>query len=386
MQFIDSKSLLYSDTLVPDIFISDYLPELRSDYVKIYIYCLFLSGKSSTPATSDLARILGFSEDTVKKGLRDLNERGLLLWNGGDIVIRDIKEKKILEMYRLKSTSTPEEANAHSNRDNGRRQAIHSIQTTFFSGVMSPIWLTDIDMWFERYGFEPEVMLMLFQHCCDNNGLSRAYIAQVALDWHRRKIRNVFDVERYMREYKAMKTVSGKIRKKLKLHKPLDVYHEETVDKWVNQYQFPFEIIELALRRSLSAPNAGFTYYDKILTDWYSRGLDTPDKIFADQNKFRSQFDKDKNDRETMPDGFQKGSPSKFSGGSDVSYRQKRFDQRDYDGNYFDRFVSKDFGWDDAQQSLDIDGSDTQSADEIDTEEETVGIPETPDVNRESSE
>jgi len=43
MIFEACKSILYSDTLVPDIFITEYMPSMSSDYVKVYLYCLFLS-------------------------------------------------------------------------------------------------------------------------------------------------------------------------------------------------------------------------------------------------------------------------------------------------------------------------------------------------------
>ena len=39
----NDKSLLFSETLFPDIFFSEYLPELPSDYLKLYLYISFLS-------------------------------------------------------------------------------------------------------------------------------------------------------------------------------------------------------------------------------------------------------------------------------------------------------------------------------------------------------
>jgi len=41
MFFESCKSILYSDTLVPDIFITEYMPLLSSDSVKVYLYSLF---------------------------------------------------------------------------------------------------------------------------------------------------------------------------------------------------------------------------------------------------------------------------------------------------------------------------------------------------------
>ena len=39
------------------------------------------------------------------------------------------------------------------------------------------------------------------------------------------------------------------------------------------------DVIELALKRSVYKANAGFKYYDEILTDWYQKGFTTPEAI-----------------------------------------------------------------------------------------------------------
>lgn len=39
------------------------------------------------------------------------------------------------------------------------------------------------------------------------------------------------------------------------------------------------DIIELALKRSVLKANAGFKYYDDILSDWHAKGLTTKEEI-----------------------------------------------------------------------------------------------------------
>jgi len=59
---------------------------------------------------------------------------------------------------------------------------------------MSPSWYTDIDAWFDRYKFDEDVMLALFQYCFDHKGLIKPYIEKVAESWKNRNIRNAFDL------------------------------------------------------------------------------------------------------------------------------------------------------------------------------------------------
>jgi len=289
MRIIDYKTLLYSDTLVPDIFINEYLPALKSEYVKIYLYCLFLAGKNREPSVQDLARILDIPLDTVKKGLHFMDNLNIISWTQDGIIIKDLKETEINRFYRPKTTSTPEEASANGRLNIRRRQVIDAINNEFFSGVMSPSWYGDIDLWFEQYGFEEDVMLLLFQHCRDNNALTKPYIAKVAESMHAKSVRNSYDFDRYIREYEEMKSVGRQIQKQLKLRRRLDVYQEAFVDKWTNTYGFSFDIIEVALRRTVDRPDAAFNYFDRILTDWHKQGLDTLEKVQADQKRYKAE-------------------------------------------------------------------------------------------------
>ena len=38
----NEKSLLFSETMIPDIFFSEYLSQIPGDYLKIYLYISFL--------------------------------------------------------------------------------------------------------------------------------------------------------------------------------------------------------------------------------------------------------------------------------------------------------------------------------------------------------
>jgi len=339
MRYTDFRSLLYSDTLVPDIFINEYLPALKSEYVKIYIYCLFLVGRNRSPAVQDLSRLLDIPLETVKKGLHFMHNLNILSWTEEGIVIKDLKEIEINKLYRAKSTSTPEEAAESGMLNIRRRQVIEAINNKFFSGVMSPSWYGDIDLWFEQYGFEEAVMFLLFQHCGDNGALSKPYIAKVAENMHIRGVKNSYDFDRYIREYEQMKTASEKIYKKLKLRRRLDVYQEEYVDKWINIYGFSFDIIEIALRKTTDRPDAAFKYFDSILNDWFKRGLDTVEKVEADQKRYK----------EDNAANFKQSVRSEAPDSARQNVRRDaqsrgNFTQRDYDDATLERFETSEFG------------------------------------------
>lgn len=279
MLFEAYKSILYSDTLIPDIFITEYMPMMSADSLKVYVYCLFLSKYGKNASMDEFAKNLGMETDKVKEAISNLENLGVLTWKMDGIVLHDLKEKEIKKLYRLKSTSSPEEAANNFDKNKKRNEIIYTINNSFFQGVMSPSWYTDIDAWFDRYKFDEDVMLALFQHCFDHKGLVKAYIEKVAESWKSRNIRNSFDLDNYSIEYKKFKDVRLAIIKKLKLGRNLTEYEDAYVEKWVMDYKYNFDIIELALRKTTSKTNPNFNYINSIITNWYTNGLKTKEEI-----------------------------------------------------------------------------------------------------------
>lgn len=279
MLFESYKSILYSDTMIPDIFITEYMPMISADSLKVYVYCLFLSKHGKNASVEEFAKNLGVDTDKIKESLSNLENLGVLSWKIDGVVLHDLKEKEIKKMYRLKTTSSPEEAANNFDKNKKRNEIIYTINNSFFQGVMSPSWYTDIDAWFDRYKFDEDVMLALFQHCFDHKGLVKAYIEKVAESWKCRNIRNSFDLDNYSIEYKNFKDVRLAIIKKLKLGRNLTEYEEAYVEKWVMDYKYSFEIIELALRKTTAKTNPNFNYINSIITSWFTNGLNSKEEI-----------------------------------------------------------------------------------------------------------
>ncbi|MGI6777149.1 MAG: DnaD domain protein [Acetivibrionales bacterium] len=317
MIFQSNNSILYSDTLLPDIFITEYMPSMNCNYLKVYIYCLFLSKHSKHASAYELSKKLEMEVQTVKDALDYLENIGIITRAENGIKIVDLKEKEIKKVYRMKSTSTPEEALLSTERNKKRNKIVSAINNSFFQGLMSPSWYTDIDAWFDRYKFEEDVMYALFQHCYDHRGLSRHYITKVAENWYSKKIKNSFDLDKYFIEYEKLRDIKNKICKKLKLSRNLTEYEEEYVENWVLGCNYSFEIIELALKKTTGKTNPSFRYINAIINDWHQNGLKTKQEILLyDKNKKLSNAKKPANDPKVPQQG--------------------NFEQRKYDDEYFD--------------------------------------------------
>jgi DnaD/phage-associated family protein len=317
MNFEIHKSL-YSDTLLPDIFITEYMPALDGDCVKVDLYCLYLSKHNKHASTEEMSKVLVIDREKVKQELIQLEALGAINRMETGITLVDLKEKEIRKMYRMKTTSTPEEALQNSEKNKKRNEIVTAINNTFFQGLMSPSWYTDIDAWFDRYKFDEDVMLALFHHCSHHKGLTKNYIAKVADNWYSKNIKNSFDLDNYSIEYQKFKDVKSKTIKKLKLSRNLTEYEDEFVEKWVMEYGYCFDIIELALRKTTAKTNPNFNYLNTIISDWHKNGLKTKEEIAV--------YDKEK--KESMK--------QKQSKGTTTVPQRGNFKQRQYDDKFFD--------------------------------------------------
>lgn len=320
MIYETNMSILYSDTLVPDIFITEYMPSLDSDFVKIYIYCIFLAKHSKRATPEDISKKLALEAERVREALACLEGMGIIQRTNSGVSIADLKDKEIKRLYRPKTTSTPEEAAFSSERNKKRNKFISDINNKFFQGVMSPSWYTDIDSWFDKYQFDEYVMFALFQHCYDHKGLTKPYIVKVADNWHSKRIKNEFDLERYSIEYQKLRDIRLKIMKKIRKQGYLTEYEEAYVEKWVTEFGYDFDIIELSLKKTTSILNPNFEYINKILTEWHEKGLKTREDVIA-YEKSKKLASQARNGKSREADIPQKGN----------------FDQRKYDDEYFEK-------------------------------------------------
>ncbi len=279
MNFEKKWSMLFEDMNIPEVFITDYMSSADGNYVKIYLYCLFLCKHNSEISPLDLSKKLSLPLATVEQGLKYWEENMVITRKQKDYILNDLKQQEINKLYTPKLTSNPEEAIKNTSKNIQRTQVINAINTMFFQGVMSPTWYTDIDNLFIKYKFEDDTVIALFQYCFDRQALHRKYLFTVADAWAKNGIITMEDVDKYYAQFEKSNQIKKSITKKLGFTRKLSEYEEAYVDKWTKDYNYPLDIIEIALKKTTSKANPNFDYIDKILTDWHERKLSSTFEI-----------------------------------------------------------------------------------------------------------
>ncbi len=269
---------LFSNTTIPDIFFTEYLPQANGDYIKIYLYILFLSKYDKDIKVNDLCKKLGLSLKIVQDGMKYWEDEGVITKKNTGYVLNNLQEIELHHLYKPKASLSAEQIQK-SAESQKRAKTIEYINNKFFSGLMPTTWYPDIELWFQKYHFDDEVMIALFEYCFDKSALHRNYIQAVADAWAKNSIKTYNDLDIYYEKQEKLNKTASLISKKLGLSRQLSQYEYAYIEKWLIDFNFSFDIIEIALKRTTSKVNPSFDYIDKLLTDWHDRGFTTTEQV-----------------------------------------------------------------------------------------------------------
>ncbi len=270
-------SMLFSNTEISDVFFTEYLSQASGDFVKVYLYIVFLSKYGKDIKLNDLSKKLSLPLKTIQDALKYWEDFGVITKKNTGYIVNNLQEIELHKLYKPKLSSI---SNTEKNLQNQyRAKAIEAINTSFFQGIMSPSWYNDIDLWFKKYGFDEQVMLALFRYCFERSALHRNYIQTVAEAWAKNNIHTFSDLDLYYEKQEKFNVLKKTISKKLGLSRLLTQYEEAYIEKWTVDFGYSLDVIELALRKTTSKSNFSFDYIDKILSDWHDHNLKTPNEI-----------------------------------------------------------------------------------------------------------
>lgn len=275
---------------------------------------MFLSKYNKDIKLNDLSKKLAIPLNILQEAMKYLEEIGLLTKKNTGFILNNIQEKELHQLYKPRISLSV--SDIEKNKQNQyRAKAVESINNTYFQGIMTPSWYHDIDIWFKKYNFDEQVMIALFGYCFDKSALHRNYVQTVAEAWSKNNIKTFNDLDLYFQKQETLNKTKKSISKKLGLSRMLTQYEEAYIEKWLVDFGYKLDVIELALKKTTSKSNPSFDYIDKLICDWHDRNL----KTVCDVQKFLEEFkQKNKNKKELEK-------KAKYN-----NYEQRQYDNLDY--------------------------------------------------------
>lgn len=291
----NDRNILFSETKIPDIFFTEYMNQASGEFVKVYLYIAFLAKYNKEIKINDMSKALNLSFKTIQEALAYWEEQELLVKKNNGYILADLQEKELFKLYSPRLTSSPEKALSNA-KNQYRAKAIEEINNSCFQGMMSPSWYNDIDLWFNKYGFDEQVMIALFRYCLDHSALNRPYVQAVADAWHQNHIQNFTDLDNYYAKQEKLSLLQKNVSKKLGLTRGLTQYEKGYIEKWVVDYSYNMDVIEIALKKTTSKTNPNFEYLNTLISNWHEHNLRTP----SDVNNYLEQMKSQNKNKKTL--------------------------------------------------------------------------------------
>lgn len=310
----NEKQLLFSETTLPDIFFAEHLSQMPGDFLKIYLYLIFLSKYKKDVKINDLSKKLSLPIKSINDGLKFLEDNNLIIKKTTGYVIIDLQESTLNNLYKPNLTQSKEKIEKTA-KNQSRAKAIEHINNMYFQGIMGPSWYNDIDLWFKKYNFDEQVMIALFDYCYKRSALHRNYIQVVAEAWGSNKVQTWSDLDLYYQKQEKLNKYKNTIAKKLGKHNGLTQYEEAYIENWILDFGYDMNIIEIALKRTTLKQSPTFEYINNIISDWNERNLRTPEQVEA----FLEQRKKQNKDLKELKSKVSK-----------TNYEQRKYDNLDF--------------------------------------------------------
>ena len=283
------RPLLFSETILPDIFFAEYLPELSGDCLKLYLYMNFLSKYNKTVKINDLSKKLSLPVKAISESVDVLEKEGLILKKTSGYIVVNLQEVTLNKLYSPNLTASEDKVKSTA-KNKSRAKAIDHINNMYFQGIMSPSWYNDIDIWFNKYNFDEQVMIALFDYCFNRSALHKNYVQTVAEAWGNNKIKTWSDLDLYYQKQEKLTSIKKTIAKKLGKYNGLTQYEEAYIEKWVFDYGYDMNVIEIALKRTTFKQATSFEYLNNLISDWHDRKFTKPEEILVFIEQRRKQI------------------------------------------------------------------------------------------------
>lgn len=332
MNKISLKNSLSETTVsLSTIFIDHYMPSANGEFVKIYLYLLrALSAPTAMLTLSSIADAFSCTEKDVERALCYWEKTGILSLESKDGVLNGIcflpfpaPEKAVGAEPSKSAPAHARMSAAHIQKLKAENREIAQFLFTADQYVGRPLNAGEISRilyFYEELDFPVDLLEYLIEYCVSKGSSSIRYIETVGLSWHKEGIRSVEEAKQtnstWNKNYFTILKAFG-----IRGRNPVE---QETLymDRWLKEYAFTLDIIREACSRSVTQTGqASFPYAEKILSNWYKKGV----RHFRD---IAALDDKHKERQETMP-ARQKEQTN--------SNTFNQFHQRNYDFNQLEK-------------------------------------------------
>lgn len=265
----DEKYPLFDATPVENLFVQEYLPGAKGDYVKVYLYGLMHTYHPTAGMNlAVMARDLMLTEEEVLTAYRYWERKGLVVRTADNPpAFRYVNAKQLLFMRQF-----PQEDKQYTQFADalyaafGEDRKLHGQETSLAYE------------WVEELKLPPEVVLMMVQHLIATRGKNFSFKSaqKLAVQLAEEHVYTIEDAEIVLSRSQVLLEGTQKILRRLgrRRHQP----SEDEVAlyrKWTLEWGYDHDAIEAACKETTKG-DPTMAYLDGILNGLRSRNAKTP--------------------------------------------------------------------------------------------------------------
>jgi len=372
-------------TIVPNAFIDQYMSSANGAYVKVYLYLLrCFSGSHQGISISSIADHLDNTEKDViralsyweklrlltitRNSLEDITTISLIDFSNlqnhvqapyqdyaqDEIAVSEIPDESVPSFEIInandavapkgavfaKDTSLTEEPiesiplgkkptdrqsysaekTAQLTNNDDVKWMIHIVEI-YLDRPLKPMDIQLILYLYEELHFSAELIMYLYEYCVSKSKKNVSYIEAVALTWAEEGI----DTEEKAKVATAAYSNNfNVVNKAFGLNRAPGQIERQYITKWVETFGFSDDIITEACNRTiLRTQKPDFKYADKILDNWFKKGVKDKADILLLDEEFSKASTPQSTGKKTMPAA--KPSTNKFN-----QFPQRTYTAQDY--------------------------------------------------------
>lgn len=293
-------------TVISNRFLDEYMPRANGTFVKIYLYLLrCFQDPSLETSLSYLAEKLDETEKDIERAIRYWEKEQLLVitraanrqittitftFPSNDNlsaeenlppISQEVMEQTAVTKAVAKEPDSPKTTTIHKpNYSEAQIKVLTEMEEVkwimntverLLERLLKPTDVQLILFLYESVGFSAELIFYLYEYCVSKNKRSASYIETVAISWAEEGIDTVEKADAATLSYNNN---YNSINKAFGLNRAPGTIEKKFMHRWFHEFCFDINIIEEACNRTMLATGKpDFKYADKILENWYKKGV-----------------------------------------------------------------------------------------------------------------
>ncbi|MBQ8081993.1 MAG: DnaD domain protein [Clostridia bacterium] len=256
----DGQALYFGVTAIENIFLTEYMPAAKGDYVKVYLSALYHSRiPGDACGVPELAHELGLDQAQAEAALRYWERRGLIsLIGGGE------------PRYRLYSAVQRALTGQDAAPRVDERFVAFSESVYALFGDSRKVRPSEIAMayeWVQDLGLTEDAVLTLLSHMRVLSGtqFSFARAQELAARMRMDGVLDAEDADSYLSVEEAVRTGAKAVLRRLGLRRQPTEDELNLYRKWTKDWGYEQDAVLAACQRTTAGTNPSFKYLDGIL-------------------------------------------------------------------------------------------------------------------------